>query len=248
MRERHVVIVAFDGLQPLDAVGPHEVFAGAARAAASLGRAGGYRVTARLDRRRHGPRRERARARDTVRCPEPAERIDTLVLAGRQRRRRRRRRRVPGRLDPPTPPHAAAGSRPCARAPSSVPRRACSTGAASTTHWARAGQLRDGLSRASRSTPTRSTSATGSTGRAPGSRPASTSRWRWSRRTWASTWPRPWPAGWSCSCTARAARPSSPRRSGSRAPSARPCGPCRRSSRPRPAATTASRRWPRRPP
>ena len=45
MRERHVVIVAFDGVQPLDAVGPHEVFAGAGRAAASVGRAGGYRVT-----------------------------------------------------------------------------------------------------------------------------------------------------------------------------------------------------------
>ncbi len=29
MSERHVVIVVYDGLQPLDAVGPHEVFAGA---------------------------------------------------------------------------------------------------------------------------------------------------------------------------------------------------------------------------
>jgi putative intracellular protease/amidase len=45
MRERHVVIVAFDGVQPLDAVGPHEVFVGAGQAAAALGRAGGYRVT-----------------------------------------------------------------------------------------------------------------------------------------------------------------------------------------------------------
>ena len=35
MRERQVVIVAFDGVQPLDAVGPHEVFAGATRAAAA---------------------------------------------------------------------------------------------------------------------------------------------------------------------------------------------------------------------
>ena len=45
MQERHIVIVAFEGLQPLDAVGPHEVFAGAGRAAAALGRAGSYRVT-----------------------------------------------------------------------------------------------------------------------------------------------------------------------------------------------------------
>ena len=57
------MIVAFDGVQPLDAVGPHEVFAGAGRAAASLGRAGGYRVTVASP--GGGPRagRERARAR-----------------------------------------------------------------------------------------------------------------------------------------------------------------------------------------
>jgi transcriptional regulator GlxA family with amidase domain len=43
--ERHVVVVAFPGVQPLDAVGPVEVFAGAGRAAAALGRAAAYRVT-----------------------------------------------------------------------------------------------------------------------------------------------------------------------------------------------------------
>ena len=45
MRQRHIVIVAFDGVQPLDVVGPHEVFAGAGRAAAALGRNGSYHVT-----------------------------------------------------------------------------------------------------------------------------------------------------------------------------------------------------------
>ena len=61
MRERHVVIVAFDGLQPLDAVGPHEVFTGAARAAAALGRTGPYGATIAS---RRGPRTggERPRA------------------------------------------------------------------------------------------------------------------------------------------------------------------------------------------
>ena len=44
MRERRVVIVAFEGVQPLDAVGPHEVFAGATRAAAAQGRPTAYRV------------------------------------------------------------------------------------------------------------------------------------------------------------------------------------------------------------
>ena len=41
MSERHVVVVAFPGVQPLDAVGPIEVFAGATRAARALGRDGG---------------------------------------------------------------------------------------------------------------------------------------------------------------------------------------------------------------
>ena len=52
-----------------------------------------------------------------------------------------------------------------------------------------------GVSRRSPSTPTRSTSATASTGRVPGSPPASISRWPWSRRTSVSTSPRPSPAG-----------------------------------------------------
>ena len=45
MRECHVVIVAFEGLQPIDAVGPHEVFCGARRVAAASGQALRYRVT-----------------------------------------------------------------------------------------------------------------------------------------------------------------------------------------------------------
>jgi transcriptional regulator GlxA family with amidase domain len=81
VRERHVVIVAFGGLQPLDAVGPHEVFAGATRAAAALGRAGSYRVT--VASRHGGPvRAESGLELGTVPLPAPSERIDTLVLAG----------------------------------------------------------------------------------------------------------------------------------------------------------------------
>jgi transcriptional regulator GlxA family with amidase domain len=81
MRERHVVIVAFDGLQPLDAVGPHEVFSGAGQAARSLGRAGGYRVT--LASAAGGAvRAESGLELGTGALPEPSERIDTLVLAG----------------------------------------------------------------------------------------------------------------------------------------------------------------------
>jgi putative intracellular protease/amidase len=42
--ELAVVFVAFEGVQPIDVVGPHEVFADAGDAAASLGRHAGYRV------------------------------------------------------------------------------------------------------------------------------------------------------------------------------------------------------------
>jgi transcriptional regulator GlxA family with amidase domain len=81
MKDRHVVIVVFDGVQPLDAVGPHEVFAGAGRAAAPTGRAGGYRVT--LASKRGGTvRAESGLELGTCRLPAGDERIDTLVLAG----------------------------------------------------------------------------------------------------------------------------------------------------------------------
>jgi transcriptional regulator GlxA family with amidase domain len=81
MPERHVVVVAFDGVQPLDAVGPHEVFAGARRAAASLGKAGGYRVT--LASTRGGTvRAESGLVLGTETLPADDDRIDTLVLAG----------------------------------------------------------------------------------------------------------------------------------------------------------------------
>jgi transcriptional regulator GlxA family with amidase domain len=81
MKERHVVIVAFDGVQPLDAVGPHEVFAGAGRAASSVGRAGGYRVT--LASSAGGTVRAESGLRlGTELLPGEDERIDTLVLAG----------------------------------------------------------------------------------------------------------------------------------------------------------------------
>ena len=81
MKDRHVVIVVFDGVQPLDAVGPHEVFAGAGRAAASVGRAGGYRVT--LASSAGGTVRAESGLRlGTDVLPDTDQPIDTLVLAG----------------------------------------------------------------------------------------------------------------------------------------------------------------------
>lgn len=81
VKQRSIVIVAFDGVQPLDVVGPHEVFAGATRAAASSRRPGGYRVG--LVSVRGGPvRAESGLELSTRPLPETSDRIDTLVLAG----------------------------------------------------------------------------------------------------------------------------------------------------------------------
>src|SRR5215472_5105127 len=79
--ELAVVFVAFDGVQPIDVVGPHEVFAFAGDAAASLGRRGGYRV--RVTSAHGGPiRTESGLELGTVPLPGPGEPIDTLVLPG----------------------------------------------------------------------------------------------------------------------------------------------------------------------
>jgi transcriptional regulator GlxA family with amidase domain len=80
-RERRVVIVAFDGVQPLDVAGPHEVFAGAGRASASLGLTGGYRVSV-ASKGGGLVRGESGLELGTTPLPAPGERIDTLVLAG----------------------------------------------------------------------------------------------------------------------------------------------------------------------
>lgn len=81
MTELPVVFVAFDGVQPIDVVGPHEVFANAGAAAASLGTRAGYRV--RVASTHGGPvRTESGLELGTAPLPGLGERIDTLVLPG----------------------------------------------------------------------------------------------------------------------------------------------------------------------
>jgi len=81
MNERHVVVVVFPGVQPLDAVGPVEVFAGATRAARALGRAGGYRVTL-ASCEGQTVWSESGIGLSTAPLPDVRARIDTVVLAG----------------------------------------------------------------------------------------------------------------------------------------------------------------------
>jgi transcriptional regulator GlxA family with amidase domain len=81
MSERHIVVIAYPGVQPLDAIGPIEVFAGATRAARGLGRDGTYRITlASTDGK--VVRSESGVGLATALLPEVGERIDTLLLAG----------------------------------------------------------------------------------------------------------------------------------------------------------------------
>ena len=78
---RHVVVVAFPGVQPLDAVGPIEVFAGARRGRPAHSARTRYSVTlASTD--GQPVKTESGIALCTVRLPDPNEPIDTLVIAG----------------------------------------------------------------------------------------------------------------------------------------------------------------------
>ena len=134
------MIVAFEGVQPLDAVGPHEVFAGAGRAAASLGRAGGYRVTL-ASPGGAAVRAESGLVLGTSPLPEapsastpwcsPAGTGAEAAAAATRRCSSGSARR----------PRAAGAWPPCARGPSSAPRPGCFDGRRVTTHWARARQL-----------------------------------------------------------------------------------------------------------
>ena len=137
MKPRHVVIVAFPGLQPLDAVGPFEVFAG-------CGPGGGR---ARPGRRLPGDpgldRRAPVRAESglglcTVPLPDAVERIDTLVLPGGDGVAGGPPRPGPDGLDRGRRPRLSPGGHGVLRVPSSPPRPACSTAGRVTTHWASA--------------------------------------------------------------------------------------------------------------
>ncbi len=81
MPTRPVVILAFEGMQPLDVVGPHEVFHGATRVLRAATRPEGYAVT--LVSLGGGPVcSESGLELSTSALPDPGEPIDTLVLPG----------------------------------------------------------------------------------------------------------------------------------------------------------------------
>ncbi len=85
MSARNVVVVAYPGMQSLDAVGPFEVFAGANRVEGTTG-AAGYDV-ALVSAEAGGVRTGSGMVLGTEPLPRPVRRIDTLVLPGGDRAR-----------------------------------------------------------------------------------------------------------------------------------------------------------------
>ncbi len=82
MKDRRIVILAFPDVQPLDVVGPHEVFAGATRVLSANGQKGGYRITVASPDGRP-VRSESGLELGTSPLPDPAgERFDTVLLPG----------------------------------------------------------------------------------------------------------------------------------------------------------------------
>lgn len=139
---RSVFIVAFDGMQPLDAIGPHEVFAGATTALASKGRkAAGYDLT--LVSRHGSPiTSESGLLIGTTTLPAARTKIDTLLIPGGDgaRTARHDRHLIDWIRD------AAHGSRRIATVCTGTfiaAEAGLLDGRTVTTHWARAQQLAD---------------------------------------------------------------------------------------------------------
>ena len=141
MRERDVVILAFPGMQSLDAVGPFETFAGAARVAESLGLPRGYRVT--LASRTGKPvRAESGIGLCTSSLPESSERIDTLVIPGGDGVGVARRDRALTEWIAATAPRCRRVATVCTGAFLAA-EAGLLRGRRVTTHWARADKLAD---------------------------------------------------------------------------------------------------------
>ncbi|HVQ91007.1 MAG TPA: GlxA family transcriptional regulator [Mycobacteriales bacterium] len=81
MSSRLVVIIAYPGLQPLDVVGPHEVFAGATRVLHGSGRGGGYRLSL-VSRTPQEVVTESGLRLGADPLPAPGRRLDTLLIPG----------------------------------------------------------------------------------------------------------------------------------------------------------------------
>ena len=242
MRDRHVVIVGYDGLQTLDAAGPFEVFAGASTVTAARGGTG-YRVE--LVSSAGGVlRAESGMGLCSGPLPRRDRTVDTLVLAGGSGVGAARQDTALVSWIRAVAPRCRRVATVCSGA---LLAAECGLldGRRATTHWSRAGQLAEEFP-AVAVDPDPIYIRDGRVWTSAGVTAGIDLRW-W-RTTSGPMWPGRWHGGWSCSSTGPGVRPSSPRRCGSRGPTARRCVRHRSGWRPRPGRTTACPPWPRGPP
>ena len=244
MEQRRVVIPIYEGIQPLDVTGPHEVLAGANAALDALG------VAAPDTPSRSSPRRP-----GTVRAPSGLASWLTVPSPGSAKPSTRSScRAVTPQPAWPAPggalvewlrasaPHARRVTTVCSGAFFAAAAGLCD-GKRVTTHWSRAGQLAAACPAASVE-PDAIYVRDGDCGPRPASPPASTSPWPSSRTTTARAWPSWWPATSSCTSDVPVGRPSTPRRCGASPPPPARSAPPGTSSTPSRARTWRCRRSP----
>lgn len=131
--------MVFPGVQPLDALGPCEVFAGATIVAPSLGRASGYQVEL-ISNGGQPVFAESGAGLCTGELPEGGERIDTLLLAGGAGTKAASRDRVLVEWIRRVAPTCRRVATVCSGAFLGA-EAGLLDGRRVTTHWARAGEL-----------------------------------------------------------------------------------------------------------